>query len=87
MSAFDLRQDQVGDDGGAVRARFDWLRHREHALDMYRRVYYDSPLSAQAVDAQSGIERLQASSVISSDLVGRAQRRHHFLVEGAGGVG
>ena len=36
------------------------LAHRDHALELYRRIYYDSPLSAQAVDAQSGIERLQS---------------------------
>jgi soluble lytic murein transglycosylase len=57
------------------------LNHREHALEMYRRIYYDSPLSAQAIDAQSGIERLQASSAISADLVGRAQRRAQRLFE------
>ena len=48
---------------------------------MYRRIYYDSPLSAQAVDAQSGIERLQESATISADLVGRAQRRAQRLFE------
>ena len=57
------------------------LAHREHALELYRRIYYDSPLSAQAVDAQSGIERLQSSSVISADLVARAQRRAQRLFE------
>ena len=53
--------------------------HRDHALELYRRIYYDSPLSAQAVDAQSGIERLQSSSDISADLVTRAQRRAQRL--------
>jgi soluble lytic murein transglycosylase len=57
------------------------LSHREHALELYRRIYYDRPLSAQAVDAQSGIERLQGSSTISADLVGRAQRRAQRLFE------
>ena len=57
------------------------LAHRDHALELYRRIYYDSPLSAQAVDAQSGIERLQSSSVISVDLVARAQRRAQRLFE------
>jgi len=57
------------------------LGHRDHALELYRRIYYDSPLSTQAVDAQSGIERLQSSSVISSDLVARAQRRAQRLFE------
>jgi soluble lytic murein transglycosylase len=54
---------------------------RDHALELYRRIYYDSPLSAQAVDAQSGIERLQESATISADLVGRAQRRAQRLFE------
>ncbi len=57
------------------------LDHREHALDMYRRIYYDSPLSQQAVDAQDGIERLQSSSVVSSDLVARALRRAQRLFD------
>jgi soluble lytic murein transglycosylase len=57
------------------------LTHREHALEMYRRIYYDSPLSEQAVDAQNGIERLQSSSAISADLVGRAQRRAQRLFD------
>jgi peptidoglycan lytic transglycosylase len=57
------------------------LSHRDHALEMYRRVYYDAPLSDQAVDAQDGIERLQSSSVISADLLGRAQRRAQRLFD------
>ena len=57
------------------------LGHRDHALELFRRIYYDSPLSTQAVDAQSGIERLQASATISADLVGRAQRRAQRLFE------
>jgi soluble lytic murein transglycosylase len=57
------------------------LAHRDHALELYRRIYYDSPLSAQAVDAQSGIERLQSSSVISADLMTRAQRRAQRLFD------
>ena len=57
------------------------LGHREQALETYRRIYYDSPLSQQAIDAQVGIERLQSSSVISSDLVARAQRRAQRLFD------
>ena len=57
------------------------LNHRDHALDTYRRIYYDSPLSQQAIDAQDGIERLQSRSVISSDLVGRALRRAQRLFD------
>jgi soluble lytic murein transglycosylase len=56
------------------------LSHRDHALEMYRRVYYDAPLSEQAIDAQDGIERLQ-SAAISSNLVGRAQRRAQRLFD------
>jgi soluble lytic murein transglycosylase len=56
------------------------LSHREHALEMYRRVYYDAPLSEQAIDAQTGIERLQ-STAITADLVGRAQRRAQRLFD------
>jgi soluble lytic murein transglycosylase len=41
--------------------------HREHALDAYRRVYYDHPLSAQAADAQEAIERLETASLIPGD--------------------
>jgi soluble lytic murein transglycosylase len=57
------------------------LGHREHALELFRRIYYDSPLSAQAIDAQGGIERLQSSAVISADLLARAQRRAQRLFE------
>jgi soluble lytic murein transglycosylase len=51
---------------------------REKALKAYRRVYYDFPLSAQAVDAQSGIERLESPSLLAPDRfkqeLARAQR-------------
>lgn len=57
------------------------LNHREHALEIYRRIYYDSPLSAQAVDAQSGIERLQSTASIPADLVARAMRRAQRLFD------
>jgi soluble lytic murein transglycosylase len=57
------------------------LNHRDHALELYRRIYYDSPLTAQAVDAQSGIERLQSTSAISADLLVRAQRRAQRLFD------
>ena len=59
------------------------LAHREHALELYRRIYYDGPLSAQAIDAQSGIERLQGSSVISADLVGTRTASRAASVRGA----
>jgi soluble lytic murein transglycosylase len=45
--------------GRAAEAAGDWAK----ALTAYRRVYYDFPLSAQASDAQSGIERLESPSL------------------------
>lgn len=35
------------------------IGHRDHALEAYRRLYYDYPLSALSGDASSGIDRLQ----------------------------
>ena len=40
---------------------------RETALKAYRRVYYEYALTAQAADAQAGIERLQTPDLIPSD--------------------
>jgi soluble lytic murein transglycosylase len=40
---------------------------RDRALKAYRKVYYDFPLSMQASDAQSGIERLETASLVASD--------------------
>ena len=41
--------------------------NREKALTAYRKVYYDYPLSEQAIDAQAGIERLETASLASPD--------------------
>jgi soluble lytic murein transglycosylase len=38
---------------------------REKALQIYRRIYYEFPLSDQAADAQAGIERLETPSLIA----------------------
>ena len=38
------------------------IGHRDHALDAYRRVYYDFPLSTQAVDAREGIARIEPAA-------------------------
>jgi soluble lytic murein transglycosylase len=35
------------------------IGHRDHALDAYRRVYYDFPLSTQAVDAEEVLARIE----------------------------
>ena len=40
---------------------------RAEALDAYRRVYYEFPLSSQGIDAQSGIERLQTPQLVPHD--------------------
>jgi soluble lytic murein transglycosylase len=40
---------------------------RAKALDVFRRVYYEYPLSPQASDAQAGIERLQTPELIAPD--------------------
>ena len=40
---------------------------RDKALKAYRRVYYDYALTAQAADAQAGIERLQTPDLIPAD--------------------
>jgi soluble lytic murein transglycosylase len=57
------------------------LSRREQAIETYRRIYYDSPLSEQAIDAQAGIERLQSTTIVSADLVARAQRRAQRLFD------
>jgi soluble lytic murein transglycosylase len=41
--------------------------NREKALNAYRKVYYDYPLSDQAIDAQSGIERLETPTLAAPD--------------------
>ena len=40
---------------------------RAEALAAYRRVYYEYPLTAQAADAQSGLERLQTEANLPAD--------------------
>ncbi len=55
------------------------LDHREHALDAYRRVYYDHPLSAQASDAQEGIERVETTALVAPDRFAREMARAEAL--------
>jgi soluble lytic murein transglycosylase len=51
---------------------------RAKALEAFRRVYYEFPLSQQANEAQSGIERLQTPALVPADLfkmeLARAER-------------
>jgi soluble lytic murein transglycosylase len=52
---------------------------RDEALEAFRHVYYDFPLSPQASDAQAGIERLQSLEPIPSDLFKRELARSERL--------
>jgi len=49
---------------------------RDKAIDAYREVYYESPLSMQAIDAQSLLERLDTASLADTLKLelGRAER-------------
>jgi soluble lytic murein transglycosylase len=58
------------------------LGHAEHALKAYRRVYYDYPLSTQAVDAQDGIARVETAPLVAPDRFQRELARAHLLFEG-----
>jgi soluble lytic murein transglycosylase len=49
--------------------------HRDHALEAYRKVYYDYPTSAEAADAQSAIQRLQTPSLVPADHYARELAR------------
>jgi soluble lytic murein transglycosylase len=55
------------------------LQHREHALEAYRRVYYDYPLSSQAAEAQDGIERVETTALIAPDRYARGLARAERL--------
>ena len=53
--------------------------HRDHALAAYRRVYYEFPLSAQAVDAQEGIEKLERGASSDPERYARELKRAEAL--------
>jgi len=53
--------------------------HRDHALEAYRRLYYDYPLSTPADDARFGIERLQSLAPLPDDVTSRALARAEKL--------
>jgi soluble lytic murein transglycosylase len=55
------------------------IGHREHALEAYRSIYYDYPLSGQADAAQAGIERTQPAGTMPEDLIDRALSRAERL--------
>ena len=58
------------------------LGHVEHALNAYRRVYYDHPLSAQAADAADGIARVETTPLVLPDRFRRELARAQQLFEG-----
>src|SRR6185436_19364317 len=58
------------------------LGHAEHALKAYRRVYYDYPLSTQAVDAQDGIARVETTALVAPDRFQRELARAQLLFDG-----
>jgi TolA-binding protein len=53
--------------------------HRDHALEAYRRLYYDYPLAIQADEAGHAIERLQPIVTLPEELVTRALARAERL--------
>jgi soluble lytic murein transglycosylase len=53
--------------------------HSDHALQAYGRVYYDFPLSAEASDAQAGMERLQTAALVPADRYARELARAEQL--------
>jgi soluble lytic murein transglycosylase len=57
------------------------LAHAEHALAAYRRVYYDYPLSPQAVDAADGIARVETTPLVASDRFKRELARAEQLFD------
>jgi soluble lytic murein transglycosylase len=53
--------------------------HKEHALDAYRRLYYDFPTSEHAGQAQEGILRLETPSLALPDKFARELARAEAL--------
>jgi soluble lytic murein transglycosylase len=54
------------------------LNHRDHAIEAYRRVYYEMPLGGRAADAKTGLGRLQVPVGMTgapiADELSRAER-------------
>ena len=57
------------------------LGHADHALEAYRRVYYDYPLSTQAADAADGIARVETAPLIAPDRFRRELARAQQLFD------
>jgi soluble lytic murein transglycosylase len=56
----------------------DELNHRDHAIEAYRKVYYESPLGGRAADAKTALDRLQVPVGVAgapiADELARAER-------------
>jgi soluble lytic murein transglycosylase len=76
----ELTADKLSEPGAVwlMRARIeDSANHRAHALDAYRRLYYDYPLTAEAAEASAALSRLQAGGEVSAETdraLARAER-------------
>ena len=57
------------------------LTHVDHALQAYRRVYYDYPLSSQATEAADAIARVETVSLIAPDKYQREMSRAQRLFD------
>jgi soluble lytic murein transglycosylase len=55
------------------------IGHRDHALDAYRRIYYDFPLTSRANDAYAGLERLEGRTSIPPERYQRELARAEQL--------
>jgi soluble lytic murein transglycosylase len=75
-----LTQEKLADPGAVwlTRARVeDAANHRAHALEAYRTLYYDHPLSDEAADAPAALARLQSAGEVSVETdraLARAER-------------
>jgi soluble lytic murein transglycosylase len=58
------------------------LGHAEHALQAYRRVYYDYPLSTQSAEASDAIARVETTSLLAPDRFTRELARAQQLFDG-----
>ena len=76
----ELSADKLAEPGAVwlMRARVeDAANHRAHALEAYRRLYYDHPLTAEAAEAPAALSRLQAAGEVSAETdraLARAER-------------
>ena len=76
----ELSADKLAEPGAVwlMRARIeDAANHRAHALEAYRRLYYDYPLTVEAAEAPPALSRLQAAGEVSVETdraLARAER-------------